>query len=581
MPRYLRLLQIDDDITDPVLANAVKNKKRIAPFIDPVPIPVDGVDHVGISTWSSAVAFWAQFDPIKHDLPDLITSDIRFRDATSPLGSIHNKPLLPTGFSHFKPFAAMSKITGRPIGYSVHTAERNYWRGLLELPSTGPEQRTLALLAAHEAAELAAILGELPTHSPSERLEIGLKWLADVNTHTEDFGTAWRAALVSYRKDLLHKLKSGRVVMLPSDWAALRNWCERMASSPEPVSADIGFAFVAAGKREDISMRSLFADVVGRKGGEFGFEYDSLPAHCFALMEMGDAAALDSRQFPRIGALVQAARFGHDIYAEVMKCLDAYPIADLADGVKLSKFQPDDGPLHYGDTTLAVAIVFQILRRDWMRRNLWNDVYNRYAWDHDKADFSDRIDESASLRVRVHQLDRHLATYFDGIDFTAAQIGDSVAVKKGRERPEWQLAFAKVDSTNVLLEILADLGAVHIVATEGKVPVYDYDGSRDLSPLPSIPSSTRTRLLAKHPLAALLQLDDPRFIRKIFHMGGDDHAWRRKIAAGFGLAEEKLGSALFEAIIDGSGGPSWVKTLARQYARDLGWPEEDWPRMLR
>jgi hypothetical protein len=176
MARNLRLLQIDDDITNPVLANAIVYNDRVPTFIDPVPVPVDGADLVGITSWSGSIAFWSTFDPSKDDLPDLVTADVRFEDATSPLNDITNQPMLPTGISHFKAFAAMARITQRPIGYCVHTAEASYWDKLMKLGDTTTEQRAMALLAAHETAELAAILGDLPPHRPAERESACVGW---------------------------------------------------------------------------------------------------------------------------------------------------------------------------------------------------------------------------------------------------------------------------------------------------------------------------------------------------------------------------------------------------------------------
>src|ERR1700731_2196757 len=152
MARNLKLLQIDDDLLQP---------RQASEFIDAV--YVGNTDKFGINDWRASIEFWIQFN---EDVRiDLVTADIRFTaDRTTPLlyDQIFRKGeepqqsgefLIPTGLSHLKPFAAIARAGGRPLGVAIHTADVLGWKA--RRASANAAARVMANLAAHEIGELA------------------------------------------------------------------------------------------------------------------------------------------------------------------------------------------------------------------------------------------------------------------------------------------------------------------------------------------------------------------------------------------------------------------------------------------
>jgi hypothetical protein len=593
MPRNLTLLQIDDDLFE---------QRRPSPYIDPV--SVGSLSKGGIDDWLTSLEFWTWYD---RDRPiDLITADIRFNaDKTTPL--LYDKRvgatsrvekldelLIPTGLSHLKPFAAVARAAGRPVGIAIHTADVRGWKA--RLASTNDAVRTMAYLAAHEIGEVAAILGQL-THlkdkSDDERLEICWKWLGDRTYAT--FEEAWRPTLQNYREALVrgafkagyptigdrertNGLRPGRIIVLPTEWTRMAAWCERMRVEEEATLADRdpGFSFLLAdGSHESIFFRSLFADAHLALRNPIDFEVESLPAKCFVIKQCEDAFKLDESGFPLIGAFLSEFKDLKEAYELAVRALDEFPVSRraslrLGDVLSLTKC----GSLC--QLARLMAVLFQLIRRDSDLMYTWESAYQVQAWDVDAGGFlPDTFDGDAPSLARVLLSVFYCAKQF--VDGFSREELKNLYNELMRNEGEHEVSQITIDCC---LGILVSWCRLFFREEDG---LYDVS---DISPIPEgavppVPLMPPKGLLNAHDVRA--EEFGP-FLRDVFGYGSprpNDNQIGRFVGEALGVTT-KAGREFLTNFVNGSS-PPWIKELCRMYAIDkLLWrPSDNWPRALR
>jgi hypothetical protein len=593
MPRNLTLLQIDDDLCHP---------RRASKFIDPV--PVGRSSKHGIDDWLTSITFWIWYD--KAQPIDLVTADIRFTaDRTTPLlydktiGKLDNTEqyeefLIPTGLSHVKPFAAISRAAGRPMGIAVHTADVRGWK--TRLASKNDAVRIMAYLAAHEIGEVAAILGDLTDleeRSEDERLEACWNWLSDRTYGT--FDEAWRPALQSYRAGLVRGaftatslaagdqrrssgIQPGPIIVLPSDWMRMAAWCERMKAKKEAILAedDPGFSFLLPdGSQQSIFFRSLFADSHLALDSYFDLEVEPLPAKCFETESRENAFKLDEFGHPLIGAFLNEFKQLKDAYELAIAALDGFPVSRQA-------------PVRLGDALSPVkcgslvhlarflAILFQVIRRDSDLICAWESAYKLQAWDASTGRFvSETFDGGAPALGRIVLAVYSCAKKFED-GFTCEELMASYNASIRNEG--WQIANQK--TIECCTRILVSWARLFYREEDG---VYDLS---DGSPIPEgavppVPLVLPDGFLDENDIRS--QEVGP-FLRDVFGYGAprpNDNQIGRFIAEALGL-DARAGREFLAEFVNGRA-PPWIKELCRMYARDrLLWrPSDTWPRALR
>jgi hypothetical protein len=593
MPRNLRLLQIDDDL---------RGRRLASKFIDTVSVG-NGAKH-GIDDWDASIEFWSEYErswPI-----DLITADIRFTaDGTTPLlydttfqaldsAEQFDELLIPTGLSHVKPFAAIARAAGQPVGIAVHTADVGGWK--TRLKSKNVAARVMAYLAAHEIGELVAILGDrlnLATKSNDERLEACWRWLGDRTYGT--FDEAWPLALQSYRESLVRGaftapsldfgkqrssggVREGRIVVLPSDWARMASWCERMGAQREAilVDDDPGFSFVLPdGSRESIFFRSLFADAHMSLKSDLDFEIEPIPSECFRAESCENSFKLNEAGHPLIGPFLMEFRDLKDAYELAVAALDEFPVSrraatKLGEVLSLTRC----GELVYLSRFLAV--LFQIIRRDCDLVYSWESAYQLQVWDVVSGCFvSETLDGGApTLRALVEQVYGCATKFDDG--FTSEELMKLYnANLRNNERP-------KVSQRSIECCIGILVSWSRIIYRE-EDSLYDVCNCPPPSPgaVPPVPLVLPDGILEEGDVRA--QEIGP-FLRDVFGYGGprpNDNQIGRFVAEALGL-EVKAGRDFLAEFVNGVA-PGWIKELCRTYAADrLQWrPTDTWPRILR
>lgn len=587
-PRFLTVLWIDDRIPRTGHVPDSPNEEAGSPpkGLELFRFEADGVKHNGIYDWLSALRFWQTYTATRRI--DLIAADVRFDfDRTSPIPAMGGPRDIPTGLSHLKPFAAIASAAGLPLGIGIHTADPGLWR---RLAATGnAADKAMGLLAAHEIGEVAAILGraaglsELPQQA---RVQWCWDWLEEHAVFK--FQDACRTAVCDYREHLARAAKVGgamppRVLVMPSRWVALAEWCDEMRKNPAPLGPEgAGVVFTLSDGSEDaVWMRSLFSDVTA-----VNIEKDVLPAWCYDCREVGDpgdAAAgdpdadeepwrLDGDGLPRIGALVHALRDVHDIVELAWSALAAFPVR-LGD--------PKESRLAHslvdvlgdrGNQKLArgLAVLFQIMRRDCINHEEWAHAMSDYAWDHKKLRFLPRRAEGDSLWDRLVQL---------------------LALMRGREEPFYlEEAFGGVKWAG---EGIPDPlpGWMHWHVEElvaAGVLAREEEGTYRV---------VRKRLVKAPPLPLVLPTADffvgqdlAKFLMqslgfsKAYGPGRSDGfaGHTRAVAGAFGPEAKESPVDFIKAFTEGRA-PTWLKVICRDVAvSKLDWADrESWPDSIR
>jgi hypothetical protein len=593
MPRNLRLLQIDDDLFQ---------HRQASEFIESVSAGAE--NKHGINDWQAAIEFWTQFD--EGTKVDLVTADIRFTaDRTTPLlfdptlrrgegPQQSGEFLIPTGLSHLKPFAAVSRAGGRPLGIAIHTADVHGWK--VRLTSGNIPGRLMAYLAAHEIGELAAILGhrlDLANKANEDVLEICWGWLSNHTCGT--FGEAWPRALQNYRQHLVNhaftaeslvrkgraglgELKSGFVMVLPNEWTRLAAWCEGMKRSEGGAilgNDDPGFAFLLSSRsRERISFKSLFADAHMSLPGSFDLQSDALPTGCFDLEPRNSSFSLDDLGCPQIGAFLMEFRDPAEAYRMAVGALDMFPVEERA-SIKLGEVLTAETCGSLFRLARFLAILFQVIRRDRSVVESWESAYERYAWDMAGAGFrSDMMDSDApSLKQVMLGVSECIGSFQDG--FTAEAVLDSY----NASRRAGQRERASRKTIELCVRILESMGMVFYREEDREYDVNELRLQSDMTP--PVPAMLPDGLIGASDVRS--QETGP-FLRDVFGYGGttpNDNQIGRFVAEALGV-ETRRGRELLSEFRDGAA-PTWIKEICRVYATNkLLWQRADWwPRALK
>lgn len=586
-PRRLTVLWIDDRIPRTGHVPDSPNEEPGSPprGLELFRFEVDGVSHNGIYDWLSALRFWQHYAGTRPI--DLIAADVRFDfDGTSPIPAMGGPRDIPTGLSHLKPFAAIASAAGMPLGIGIHTADPALWRRLAT--TGGAADKAMGLLAAHEIGEVAAILGradglsELP---PEARVQWCWDWLEEHAVFK--FQDACRAAVRDYRERIVRSARVGgamppKLLVMPSRWMVLAEWCEAMRKAPAPMGPEgVGVPFTLADGTEDaVWMRSIFSDVTA-----VNIEKNALPARSYEFPASGagegDAVGpaageepwtLDGDGLPRIGAFVHALGDVHDIVELAWNALAAFPVR-LGD--------PGEGRLAHslvdvlgdkGNQKLArgLAVLFQILRRDYINQDEWAHAIRDYAWDHRKVRFLPRRAEGDSLWDRLVQLlvlmrgredSFYLEEAFGGAKWADDSIPDPI--------PGWmRWHVEQLVAAGVLAP--ADDGAYRLVRkrlTKAPpfplaLPAADFFVGQDL---------------AKYLMQSL-------GFSKAYGPGRSDGfaGHTRCVAGTFGAEAKESPADFIKAFVDGRA-PMWLKLICRDVvATKLNWSDrESWPVSIR
>jgi hypothetical protein len=593
MPRNLQLLQIDDDLLQP---------RCPSEFIDPVQV---GTAHkYGISDWLASIDFWSQFT--ENVKIDLVTADIRFTaDKTTPLlydssfqrndeSQQSGEFLIPTGLSHVKPFAAIARAGGRPLGVAIHTADVDGWKA--RRTSSNIAARIMAYLAAQEIGELAAILGDkldLADKSKEEVLEACWSWLSH-RTYTT-FSEAWPRALENYRECLVRnafraesfaqrgetrsgQVKNGFVIVLPSEWIRLATWCERMKRAGDGAvlqNDDPGFGFLLRdGSRETISFRSLFADAHLTLPNPVDLKSEALPKECFDLEPRESAFKLDGEMRPQIGAFLMEFKDPAEAYKFAIDALEHFPVEARAPK-KLGDMLTVEKCGSLVRLARLFAILFQVIRRDRSIVEAWENAYELDAWGITEACFRPEIADSGkpSLRQIVEQVSEVVGSFHDGFTTEALLESYNLSLRNcDQER-------AGRGTIECCVRVLESLGLV-FYREEDKL--YDVNEWRPVSKaIPPVPTVLPEGLIGADDVRCQ---DTGPFLRDVFGYGSptpNDNQIGRFIGEALGVGT-KEGREFLSEFRSGAA-PMWIKEICRIYATDnLLWPRaESWPRALK
>ena len=453
-PRALRVLRIDDRL--PMRSRFIASSPAMVADRPPaglelITFEVGENAYRGIGNWESALVFWESYT---RDLdPDLVVADVRFdRDKSSPL-RLGDGPIdIPTGLCHLKPFAAVARAGGRPLGIGLHTADPGIWDDLAKKDDAG--YRAMGLLASHEAGELAAILGDSPfplDPSPRKRIEWGWAWL-DHRTRGS-FRDACCTAVRDYRRRLLLSARELGLHVNPTAYRRLVEWCQRMQDNGGTLgNLDPGLELVSerTGGRESLSWLSLYSDV-----SAIELASSPLPRKCFDVgpVEPGSAGIseaweLDASGLPRIGALVfalgyqsRSAETAWQVAASTFPVVLS-PSKRLSANLGSSIPRSGEGVLHRG-----LAVLVQLLRRDKHNNDEWQRLFHFAEWSPRQLCFDlDSVGSQATLSSILSTIVAEFSSHGGehGIELDQVLVDTEIqflegALRRNRQN-EWSLA---------------------------------------------------------------------------------------------------------------------------------------------
>lgn len=593
-PRALRLLRIDDDLHGglDVVGAPQYPAQKVFRHLDTVSVHTEQGPLAGIDCWSTAITFWSNYEDIGPI--DLIVSDVRFLDKTSPLArlTVDGPPLpLPTGLSHFKPFAAIARASGRPLGIGLHTKDPTIWERFWRNPDREGDVnlRFMSLLAAHEIGELAAIMGEADELMGTDA-EACWDWLQKFAVDKPIYECAVPIALSQYRRGL------SNTHVLPVDWRALLAWCTNMREAATSSGEGVGpllsvendpgiVIFGDDGRRDAISIRSIFADVPPGKQG-FDFDLVSLPARSFTLGDDDSYFELDGEGYPKIGALVmKLGSLAHD-YEKALEILAYFP--ELPEGDVDLKLTDVKSQLRATNLATALAILLQDVRREHIVSEEWSTFYQSQEWDPSTNMFTGQ--ESLNINIKGY-LERILKAWKHNDVWHIADVVtyfhcSDVSIDPDQGNPP---------SANFCLELLRELGlATRAPNTDSYSRTNQSFSPGALPPFPKTPPRgffSHSRLGKAYSFDEI-GLNDPSKILRIlfgyesFSEGpqkSGNAVLERQIGQAFGWVNSD-GTKFLEAFREGRA-PEWLKELCRDYARDpshLNWADPArWPKSIR
>jgi hypothetical protein len=431
-PRKLRLLIVDDELR-PSLSG------YMIPDLLDLWYPGEGIP--GITSWQAAIQFWKSFQG--GVIPDLVVADVRFvNDDTSPLSRLFQYPEvnnIPTGLSHLKTFAVLARALHLPLGVGIRTMDPSLWRKQIE--SSKYEDKAMGLLAAHEAGELASILGDdlqLGSFEDCQHIDTCLEWLR--NRSGTIFELGLKMALRDYRRRLYLLLTSpgaSNIFVRPSHYAELMGWCHRMESDPRPLDAGNDFGLELTyhnGRRDVISLASLFSDydrIATRALEPSSFAVDISDGATGASIK--EPWKLDDSGQPRIGAFLKPLGSLNAALNDAAEALREYQISyPLPESYKPPTLAAIKKRSKYSSLTAALTVLLQFVRIAQKKVEEWEDRFGVYAWEPDRLQFiSDPPSPNHSLLQALHDLTTLIsATAAVGDEFTIDDIFESQYEKR-------------------------------------------------------------------------------------------------------------------------------------------------------
>lgn len=590
-PRRLKVFIIDDELVEEKLD--IVSTVHVVGFRLPASLEyLSTSDSLpGIDSWKSAIRFWWSFQ--NNEIPDLIVADVKFsEDRTTPLSFLfHDIPNeIPTGLSHLKDFAVLSRASGTPLGVGLRTMDPTIWRKHVHTASE--RRRAVGYLAAHLVGEISAILGhdlEIEEGDRKKNLHNCLSWLE------RESGTSFlqglRIALANYRRSLFKLLtmpSQSNVFILPKDYLDLLSWCRQMEQSPKPVHAehDIGLALTYNnGKRDIVSLASIFADYED-------ITTKPLKASAFALNpDVEEPWKNDDDSFPRIGAfLCQLGKLktACDDAADAAKAYQVdYP---LPAGYKPPTLATLKKRGHYDEFTVGLTVLFQLIRIEQRKSQTWEEAFENYSWDPIGLKFKPGILEKNCLRKALQSLVtliKQADPSGDGIsidDFVESSPDGWVKRISVNDKGKIQWHFDRLVDADVLDH--------RIEKGEGDLYTLKPTWLRSNKPLPLPPMPI---LMPK--IAGEKDPDRIKWLRESLGYRVDFNSMARAVADAFELVTLDRNAATKDserASIRGKVGrdfinrlevgelPSFLADLCREYAtRYLNWPEDKWPKWLR
>lgn len=580
-PRKLRVLRIDDR----AVARRSPSGDSAADLADRPPAAIDVVHFgpnedpfVAIASWNLAIQYWQPYTSGAR--PDLVVADVLFdHDATTPLTLSAADKLIPTGLSHVKPFGAVSRALGSPIGIGIHTANPDLWKNLLDLRKgpvkkpveTVAVQRAMALLAAHEIAELAGILGDSPLELLVQPTDQQLTWCWGwLHSRTSsEFRGALGRALTDYRRRLIAQSRGGleesrtarSIYVMPGDWVRLSSWCAGMQGSPRPIGDnDIGLAFITSeGVRDCILIQSLFADVDPEVCDIMA---DTLPAACFEVSDAAKPWELAESGLPWIGPVIHQLRSLSDAASEAATLLDSFPADPQETGGAESLTAAKRKPLVRG-----LAILFALVRRDRENFLIWQEAYERAEWHLNTMEFT-------ASQVRSHTLEETLRCITGYVpNRTSASFDANDLLEEAEAEPLKKLSAPTAIKWH--FNLLCSAGVLERVADQEGLLTYRATG-HELQ-VPPVPSPTPKGV-------ELTGADYGTYLKAVFGFRMDnDNSIADSLSQAFDLGGRNAGRAFLREFVTDGSCPTWVREVCRDYARHrCGWGDPStWPPYLR
>ncbi len=553
MARQLRILRLNDLFAPHAGDTKALTKSACPEFTEAVIFDTPSGDCDAIDGWATAIDFWCSAGVT---VPDVVVADVHFEhDLSSPLNghSSAGSRSIPTGLSHLKPVAAMARSRGNVLGVAIHTADPGLWERL------AADRDRMAMLAAHEIGELAAILGDrIPLDRLGDidaRCDWCWRWL-DRRT-TRVFSAAVTSALQDYRLRLVNagqRSETGRemVSVGPEEHARLLRWCGQQSeiqehSALKDYDQHVTFSY-ADGRSEAIEFRSLFADCA----------YRTLRVQSFATgeTEPDPTGAYNSRT-PELGRFI--AQFGGMAAAfhEACELLERYP--------PLSETRPRVSTINDWPATphtKGLALVLHLARREFMLWQRWAEYFSKYEWDPAAWRFGDDPVPGRSLSEFLKSLHANMP---QNAGEPVADIQDAIVDRLGHRLTE--------DRALDHVALLLDCGAAATSALDDGLTRFRAVSGVEIRPchLPEKLPAGFESLRWRQDLSLTFG-----FRR------GDTTSIRRIIARGFlPSRDDREAIAFLERLRQGRG-PEWLHDLARRYAQDvLRWTDSAvWPPIL-
>lgn len=591
--RYLRVIRIDDTVSTPVRRDRydpVEGDGIVGHPLELVTYEVEGKVGLAINSLGAARTFWLQFGPAS--TPDIVLGDINFEwDAESPLRAWGRN--IPTGLMHCKPFVAIARSNGRPLSVILHTANRKVWSALLVGTDvqTNPG-RVFGLLAAQEAMEIAAILGDEIQGASAQKLEPVWEWLDRRTLSTPK--EALLTAVADYRRQVVTALRGRfegsnklRLRVGAREWRRLLAWCRQMSAQPRALNgeADIGLPLLYPdGQTDRISFASLFADVQN-------ISTHSLPASCFEVVRVEEPWALVNG-LPQVGALVAECGGVGEAIKAAAEALRQLPLGQVRLRHNLRKVEDD--PL-----ALGLAVLFRVIEIYKSDEDRWGGIWAEGHWNPTTLKEVDEPEEyhwavplSKWVGLAEQALRDVCEEFSDESGFVEADDVEEVFLTNIPPKVPAKFRDRMAPGgMGVYLDILCDLGrAESRKGNDGQwlYRIREAEGAVEGKRPPSRPPAGAVKLVWDSENLPTLLRDSLGFgSRGPGRVSNDNAVGQILFDAFVGSADDthlsanekaKRGRPFLLRFRAGEG-PGWLREVCRGYCRDvLGWAEEErWP----